>query len=286
MNQAYARYFADRVPARTTVEAAGLPRAAAVEIGCVAHGDLGGISVVRPPEGSLPTPLGPYSAGVWAADTLYLSGMGGQFPEGRRLPDPLPEQMAQALVNVRTTLAAAQVGAAEVVSSTTWFTSQDGPSASALAYASTFAPASQPPRTTLTVPRLPGAINTEVTFVGVRRSVARRVIAELAGGAADARGVLAGEFLYTRAESAPEAGPGIEAQCRAVFGKLRDTVRDAGLRWTDVAHVNVYLTDLADFDGMDRIFREAFDAAPPARTAIGVLASADVRVQMSLVAVK
>ncbi len=80
MNAAYGSYFTDRVPARTTVQAAALPAGAGVQIACIAFADLARISVVRPPPGSLPAPLGPYSPAVWAGDTLYVSGMGGQDP--------------------------------------------------------------------------------------------------------------------------------------------------------------------------------------------------------------
>ena len=59
MNAAYGSYFTDRVPARTTVQAAALVGGAGVEIGCIAFTDLSRISVVRPPAGSLPAPLGP-----------------------------------------------------------------------------------------------------------------------------------------------------------------------------------------------------------------------------------
>ena len=83
MNEVYGSYFRDRVPARTTVQAAGLPAGAGVEIACIAYADLAGISVVRPPAGALPAPLGPYSPAVWAGDTLYVSGMGGQDPATR-----------------------------------------------------------------------------------------------------------------------------------------------------------------------------------------------------------
>lgn len=283
MNEAYARFFSGRVPARTTVEAVGLPRDAAVEIGCIAYGDLAGISVVDPPKGTLPTPLGPYSAGVWAGPTLYLSGMGGQFPEARRLPEPLREQMAQALVNVKTTLTAAGLRPADVVAGTTFFTGASFAAESAADYASMF-DVPRPPRTTLVLPRLPGAIKTEVTFVAVQSALPRLEVR--AGDDPDALGVLAGDVLYTRSESAQEAGPGIEPQARAAFDKLRDTVQKAGLRWADVVHVNVYLTDLADFATLDRIFRETFPSDPPARTTIRVHAGEGIRVQLSLIAVK
>lgn len=286
MNEAYGRLFSGRVPARTTVEAAGLPRNAAVEIACVAYDDLERISLVQPPPGALPAPLGPYSPAVWAGNTLYLSGMGGQFPKDRRLPEPLGDQMTQTLGNIRTTLGAAGLSTADVVSSTTWFTDAGGPAQAEAAYAPAFSSSASPPRTKLVVGRLPGAIKTEVTFVAVRPAVTRRAIPAGAASPGELRGVLAGDLLYTRAESAPQPGAGFDAEFRAVLGRLQDTVREAGLRWTDVAHVNVYLGDLGDFASMDRVFRESFPASPPARTTIGVRAGDGARVQVSLVAVK
>jgi 2-iminobutanoate/2-iminopropanoate deaminase len=71
-----------------------------------------------------------------------------------------------------------------------------------------------------------------------------------------------------------------------VLSRLQDTVRTAGLRWADVMQVNVYLTDLADFASMDRLFRETFPTEPPARTTIQVKAGGAARVQVSLVAAK
>ncbi|MEO5822767.1 MAG: RidA family protein, partial [Vicinamibacteraceae bacterium] len=59
MNAVYGSYFTDRVPARTTVQAVALPAGAGIQVTCVAYADLTRISVVRPPAGSLPAPLGP-----------------------------------------------------------------------------------------------------------------------------------------------------------------------------------------------------------------------------------
>jgi 2-iminobutanoate/2-iminopropanoate deaminase len=284
MNKVYASFFSGRVPARTTIEAAGLPRGARVQIACIGHGDPTGISVVEPPKGSLPTPLGPYSAAVWAGDLLYLSGMGGQFPEDRRLPDPLDEQVKQTLVNIGTTLDAARLGPADVVSGTVYLTTPGQSGELAAAYAPFFASAVPPPRAILAVPRLPGEIKTEITFVAARPGGTRQVVPSKEGGTA--RGVRAGGVLYTRAESAPEAGEGLEPQFRAVLDRLRDTVREAGLPWTGVTHVQVYLTDLADLDAMDRVFRETFPRGAPARATIQVQAEGTTRVQAALIAVE
>ena len=286
MNKVYGSVFGDRVPARTTVEAQRLPDGAGVQIGCVGFRDLARTGVVQPPRGSLPAPLGPYSAGVWAGDTLYLSGMGGQFPEDRRLPEPLDQQVAQTLVNVGTTLKAAGLGFADLVSSTVYVTLPGEAKALAPAYAPPFGAQPLPPQALVFLPRLPGAIKTEMTFIAARPSEARRAINTDGQGTGAARGLLAGRTLYTRAEMASEAGGPFEEQFRDVLRRLGTTLEDAGLTWTHVAHVQVYLADLADLPSLDKLFRERFPSAPPARTVVEVLPGAPGRVHASLVAVR
>ena len=106
--------------------------------------------------------------------------------------------------------------------------------------------------------------------MAVRPTLTRQVIRAGDEGGGGARGVLAGDLLYTRAESAPEAGPAFEPQFRAVLGRLQDTVREAGAQWADVMHVNVYLADLADFAAMDKRLQGDVPNDPPARTTIRV----------------
>jgi reactive intermediate/imine deaminase len=263
MNEVYGGFFTDRVPARTTVEAQGLPEGSGVQIGCIAYRDLEGISVVRPPPGSLPAPLGPYSAAVWAGDTLYLSGMGGQFPADRRLPEPLGEQVTQTLVNIETTLKAANLGFGDVVSSHVYVTVPGDIGELDTTYDPAFGDGPAPPRTIIFLPRLPGAIKTEITFV------ARR------GGT--------GAF-YTGGESAE--GEDVEAQFRGVLRQLEARLQEAALAWRHVAHLQVYLADLGDMPALDRMFAETFPSDPPARTVIQVMPGARHRVQASLVAVR
>jgi reactive intermediate/imine deaminase len=283
MNETYRAYFPGRVPARTTVEAAGLPQGAAVEISCIAFADASGISVVRPEAGSLPAPLGPYSAAVWAGDTLYLSGMGGQFPDGRALPESLAGQVTQTLANVGTTLKAAGLNYSDIVAGEAYVTVPEEAETLDPAYRVPFPPSSAHARAIVFVPRLPGAIKAELTMVAARSTVARRVIAPIKGDVG-ARAVLAGGVLYTRTESAAEAGPGFEEQYRKILERQEATLRDAGLRWSDVVDVQMYLTDLGDMDALNRMFREKFPKDPPARSTIRVL-SRGARVQSSLVAV-
>lgn len=284
MNQAYGSYFSGRVPARTTVQAAGLPLGARVQIACVAYGDLSRISVVQPPKGSLPAPLGPYSAGVWAGDTLYLSGMGGQFPEGRRLPPGFDAQVRQTLVNIRTTLEAAGLGLSDVAYGEAYVTTPEEAPAFPAAYWSSFSSPSSHPQAVVFVPRLPGEIKTEITVVATRGSGSRRTAAGVPGSGV--RATRTDGAFYTHAESAEDEGAGFEEQYVAVLKRQEATLRQAGLGWADVADVQVYVSDLKNMDSLDRLFRDTFAQDPPARTTIRVQPNGSRQVQSSLVAVR
>lgn len=70
-----------------------------------------------------------------------------------------------------------------------------------------------------------------------------------------------------------ELVPGdVEAQVRRVFDNLRAVARAAGGDLADAAKVNVYLTDLGNFQTVNKVMAEYFAPPYPARAAIGVAA--------------
>lgn len=263
MNQMYGSFFTGRYPARTTVEIAGMPSGAAVQIACVAYADVSGISVVRPPEGALPGALGPYSPAVWAGDTLYLSGMGGQNPADGRVDDRVPAQVTQTLANIQTTLTSAGLGPEHVVSTHVYLTTPDAGEGFAEAFAAPFPAGTAPQPNLVFLPRLPGGIKAELTFVAARRTDNR---------------------VYAHAVSEP--GSDVDAQARAVFERLRAAVEEGGLVWGDVALVQVYLADLADMQAVNAVFREWFPDQPPARSVVQTRLPGESRVQIGLVAAR
>ncbi|MGV3519068.1 RidA family protein [Luteitalea sp.] len=282
MNAAYGAYFTERVPARTTVQAAGLPAGAGVEIGCIGYADLAATSVVRPPAGALPAPLGPYSPAVWAGDTLYVSGMGGQDPATKAVGEAVEAQVGQTVANITTTLKAAGLQAADVVHAQAYATRVTEAAALSSALAASFGAADVPPVGLVAVPRLPGPIRAEITFVAVRPTQARAPI----GSGGRLHGLGAGPTLYVSAESAPDAGAGVEAQARAVFATLRGTLQDGGLTLRDTVSVVVYLSDLADMAAMNTVFRETFPTDPPARVTIQVQPQGKERIRVGLIAAR
>jgi len=63
---------------------------------------------------------------------------------------------------------------------------------------------------------------------------------------------------------------GIEAQVRRVFDNLAAVARAAGGSLNDVAKLNIFLTDLANFATVNTVMAEYFAQPYPARAAIGV----------------
>lgn len=98
-------------------------------------------------------------------------------------------------------------------------------------------------------------------------------------------------FLAGQVGNAPgEAGAvvgGIEAETRQMLDNVGRLLRAIGLDYGDVVKSTVYLRDFADFDAMNRIYREYFPAEPPTRATVGVTALArDFRVEIECIAAR
>lgn len=62
----------------------------------------------------------------------------------------------------------------------------------------------------------------------------------------------------------------IEVQIRRVFDNLRAVAKAAGGDLSDIAKLNIFLTDLGDFAMVNQVMAEYFTEPYPARAAIGV----------------
>ncbi|MDM1272201.1 RidA family protein [Acinetobacter indicus] len=63
---------------------------------------------------------------------------------------------------------------------------------------------------------------------------------------------------------------GIEAQIRRVFDNLKAVCEASGGTLADIAKLNIYLTDLSNFQLVNQIMGEYFAQPYPARAALGV----------------
>lgn len=102
-------------------------------------------------------------------------------------------------------------------------------------------------------------------------------------------GVLAGDYLYVSGQggrdSAGRLPDTIEGQVRQTLLNLKGVVKAADLTMEHVVYSQVYLTDMAHHDVMDRVWREFFTSAPPARAVLGVhRLPTDIAVEINAVA--
>jgi 2-iminobutanoate/2-iminopropanoate deaminase len=90
--------------------------------------------------------------------------------------------------------------------------------------------------------------------------------------------VRAGELVFCSGQIpvAPATGElvggGIEAQTAQVLQNLGAVLSAAGAGWPDVVKATIYLTDLADFAVVNRIYGEVVGSVPPARATVQVAA--------------
>jgi len=103
-------------------------------------------------------------------------------------------------------------------------------------------------------------------------------------------GINAGDYIYVAGQGA-EAPDGMmpatfEAQVRQTLENVKAVVEAAGLTMEHVVYTQVYLEDIANFDRMNRIYREFFPTSPPARAVLGVAKLAGTPVEINAVAVR
>jgi 2-iminobutanoate/2-iminopropanoate deaminase len=67
-------------------------------------------------------------------------------------------------------------------------------------------------------------------------------------------------------------GGGIEAQTAQVMKNLGEVLSASGAAWGDVVKTTIYLTNLADFAVVNKVYGAAVGSVPPARTTVQVAA--------------
>ena len=128
------------------------------------------------------------------------------------------------------------------------------------------------------------------------QSVSRRVIRPAKApntGLPFSPGILAGNTLYVAGHlgrdpvSSKLVTGGIEAETRQSIANIRAVLQAAGMDLKDVASVTVYITNFAEFDRFNAVYREFFPADPPARATVQVAALNDsARVELQMIAVR
>ena len=80
---------------------------------------------------------------------------------------------------------------------------------------------------------------------------------------------------------------GIEAQTRQVLENLGALLKEAGMSYENVVRATVYLTDIKDYDGLNKVYKEYFPSERPARAVVEVSELVlGAKVEISMIAMK
>lgn len=289
MNEVYGSFFGPtHYPARTTLEFPGLPGGANLEVSCIAYADKSKISIVVPPAGTIPKAMGPYRPGVWAGDTLYVSGSGGRKPVTDELDPTIEGQTKQTMENIGQILKAGGVGFKDTVFTNVYFmdpSNYQGTSYGKLnsIYKEYWKLGTAPSRASFPVSKLPGTISVEFTFIASRDKAKGRVLPDSAGPSPTSSngGVIASDTLYTSGKSGK--GATVEEQMRDSIKSIEGILGLAGMNLSNIVDAHVYLKDVGQMSTMDAIFKEYFPKNPPARTTLQVNMQQLVQVQVTAV---
>ena len=105
--------------------------------------------------------------------------------------------------------------------------------------------------------------------------------------------VEAGDFIFCSGQIPLEPVSGgmiegsIEIQTARVLDNLEAVLAASGSSLGEAVKLTVYLTDLADFNSLNRVLAERFPKDPPARSVVQVSAlPRNAKVEMDLIALK
>jgi len=241
--------------------------------------------IIRPQPAGQPTtqsaPARPsiLSPGVSVGDILYLAGQGSRDPKTGQHPETFEAQVKQAMENLGAVLKAADMDFSNVVKANVYLTDISNFSRMNQVYRSFFK--SDPPaRTTIAVPALPGGSHVEITFIASRlpKKIIRPEGHRANPNAPYSPAIMVGDTLYISGQGSvdPKTGKlvegGIDAQVKQTMENIGAILKAAGMDFSNVVSSNVYLTDMANFEKMNEVYRSYFKSDPPARTTVGVTA--------------
>ena len=294
-NEVYAGFFPKDPPARTTLGVPKVPGDSRIEITCIAYADLSEKKRVgTPPEGF------PFSPGILAGNTLYISGKGDQLPDGKH-PAAFEEQVRQAMKNVGSVLKEAGLNYGNVVLSRVYIDNYDNYGIVNKVYSEFFDYGNEPARETVFVDWIPGGSHIEITCIATTDLSTRKVVRpknmsfgpeEMAMTASPA--VWAGNTLYISAISGfvPEEGitsVDLGVQTHQMAKNHIDILNEAGLQLEDIVSGNVYLRNINDYAPFNEIYKEYFTKGPGVRTCLmpnSGYEKNDIRVRASFIAAK
>jgi len=273
VNKHYAEFFPTDPPSRTTLGVTQVPGDSRLEITCVAYGDLAGKKRIGDPPPNLP-----FSPGILAGDTLYISGKGDQLGGGGH-PATFEEQVRQAMRNVQATLKQAGLDFRHVVMSNIFLDRYENLEITDHVYNEFFEDGNEPAASTSFVDWIPGGSHIEITCIATTDLSARKVVRPAGlkyglpdGAVTGSPGVLAGNTLYISGLGASPTGGavsgGVGDQVHLMAKSHAKVLDEAGLKLDDIVGGFVYLSDMQDYAPMNAVYKDYYSRGPGVRTCL------------------
>jgi 2-iminobutanoate/2-iminopropanoate deaminase len=215
----------------------------------------------------------PYSPGVLAGKTLYISGQVDIDPQTGAQPKGIAEQTRMAMANLGHVLRTADMDYGNVVSCHVQLRDMGQYKEMNEVYGSYFGPDHFPARTTLEFPGLPGGANVEISCIAYADKSNIAVVVPPSGSIPPAMGpyrpaVWAGNTLYVsgsggRKPNSNELEETIEGQTKQTMDNIGHVLAAAGLTHKDAVFANVYFVDPDGPKGLvygklNSVYKESF----------------------------
>ncbi|MBT4482583.1 MAG: RidA family protein [Candidatus Latescibacteria bacterium] len=278
MNSVFAEFFPKGFPTRTTIAVGWLPGGAQIEITCIAYSDLSEKRVAGKPPSELPGL--PFSSGIIAGKTLYISGQGDHLHDGGH-PPTFEEQVRQSMRNVENILKEAGLDFRHVVWSNVYLDNYDNLGIVNKVYSEFFEFGNEPARATVFVDALPVGSHIEITCIATTDLSQRKVVrpASMRSGPEGlamtaSPGVWAGDTLYLSSQAGynPITGSvpgGMESQFKLMMQNHMEVIREAGLGIENVVSGTVYMANGdINYKSFNDLYNPYFESTYTVRTCI------------------
>jgi reactive intermediate/imine deaminase len=292
MNEVYRTFWVKDPPVRTTIVSDLVLPGGLVEMAMVAVPN-GGERVVIHPSDWTKSP-NPYSYGIRSGDTLFLAGLVSRNGKDNSVVEgDMAKQTATVLDNAGQILKAAGMSFDNVVSSRVFITDSTKFQEMNKVY-TTYFTKEPPARATVVAPLMGPQYVVEISLTASRLPKQAFTTPAADGTPGKPSAILSsaiktGNRLYVSGilgNTADNKG-NTEAQTVEIMNRVGRTLKAAGYDWADVVDGIVYITDVKNFDAMNKGYRTILSKDFPARATVRTgLVNADGLVEIMFVASK
>lgn len=290
MNEVYRTFWKADPPARTTIVSDFVVPGALLEISAIAIPNGGERKVIHP--SSWMKSPNPYSYGIKSGSTLFMAGLVSRNGKDNSVVEgSMTVQTRAVLDNAAAILKEAGMTFDNVVSSKVFITDASKFQEMNDAYRTYFTK-DPPARATVVAPLMGAANVVEITLTA--SSLPKQVFTTPAADGTPGKpspilssAVKVGNRLYLSGllgNTATNKGD-TDAQTREILARVGRTLQVAGFGWSDLVDGVVYITDVNNFDAMNRGYRSVVKDLP-ARATVKTGLVADGMLEIMFVASK